>query len=80
MERGKQSQVPYKSLVFTVALLLTAAAPLVGQELAPVKSSLERPLFDNPISDWGPEYTNWVDLSFGHFFVDGSKAYCQRRQ
>ncbi len=63
-----------------LAALSAGALVVVAQDLMPTKESDVRPLMDNPMTQWGSDLTNWVELSYGHAWVNDSTAYFQRRQ
>ncbi len=66
--------------IIVVSACVGLAPPAPGQLLMPVTPPEQRPLFDAPLAGWGPDFTNWVEVSVGGVFVDGSKAAFQQQQ
>ncbi len=62
-----------------IALGALSAPDLEAQELIPTKPSDQRATLENPLAGWDSEYTNWVEISVGDVFVNGSHAEFQRR-
>jgi hypothetical protein len=66
------------------AVLLAASLAVEPQLLAqmnmvPTRPSDARPFLENVGSQWGTEYTNWVEVSAGGFILDGRKGELRRR-
>lgn len=69
-----------RNLAVGCMLLALGTVPLAAQEeMVPTKPSNEKPTLINPQTAWGPDYTNWVEVSVGGFIPSGSKAELQRR-
>jgi hypothetical protein len=79
METTLSRQVRSLALGICSLCILSGSTQAGAQELFPQEPSISRPLLDNPRTHWGPDYTNWVEISVGNFWVDGSRAEFQRR-
>ena len=62
------------SLVLLAAAWAMAPCVFAQINMVPNKASDERPYLEKVGSQWGTEYTNWVEVSAGAFIVDRNRA------